>query len=100
MAEKRDYYEVLGINKGASDAEIKSAYRKMAKKYHPDRNPGDDEAARIMQQVNAAYDEIGNESKNNNRVQYNRKYDQYYAQKRAQHAFAYHGSVLGRGHQH
>ena len=44
MADKRDYYEVLGVTKGATDSEIKKAYRVVAKKYHPDTNPGDAEA--------------------------------------------------------
>ena len=44
MADKRDYYEVLGVSKTATDAEIKKAFRVLAKKYHPDMNPGDKEA--------------------------------------------------------
>ena len=55
MADKRDYYEVLGISKNASDAEIKKAYRSMAKKYHPDMNPGDAEAEAKFKEVNEAY---------------------------------------------
>ena len=58
MAEKRDYYEVLGIQKGASEDEIKKAYRKMAKQYHPDLNPNDPTAAAKMNDVNVAYDQI------------------------------------------
>ena len=56
MAEKRDYYEVLGIGKNATDAEIKSAYRKLAKKYHPDLNPGNKEAEEKFKEVNEAND--------------------------------------------
>lgn len=57
-----DPYKILGLSPGASDEEVKRAYRALAKKYHPDRNPGDKEAARKMQEVNAAYDQIKNPS--------------------------------------
>ena len=53
-----DPYKVLGVSPDASDEEIKQAYRRLAKKYHPDLNPGDAEAARHMQEINAAYDQI------------------------------------------
>ena len=56
----RDPYEVLGVPHGASEDEIKAAYRRLAKKYHPDLNPGDQEAARRMNEVNAAYDQLKN----------------------------------------
>ena len=55
-----DPYSVLGVSKDASEEEIKSAYRRLAKKYHPDLNPGDPEAARKMNEINAAYQQIKN----------------------------------------
>ncbi len=58
-----DPYKILGVSRDASDEEIKRAYRALAKKYHPDRNPGDAEAARKMQQVNDAYEQIKNPDK-------------------------------------
>ncbi len=58
-----DPYKVLGVDRNATDEEIKQAYRRLAKKYHPDLNPGDQEAARKMQEVNAAYEQIKNPEK-------------------------------------
>ena len=58
-----DPYKVLGVSPDASDEEIKRAYRRLAKEYHPDRNPGDEAAAKKMQQINAAYEQIKNPEK-------------------------------------
>ena len=55
-----DPYSVLGVSPNASDEEVKAAYRRLAKKYHPDLNPGDETAARKMNEINAAYDQIKN----------------------------------------
>ncbi len=63
MAEKRDYYEVLGIQKGASDDEIKKAYRQNAKKYHPDLHPGDKECEDKFKEVNEAYEVLSDKEK-------------------------------------
>ena len=70
MAEKRDYYEVLGVSKNASDAEIKAAYKKMAIKYHPDRNPGNKEAEEKFKEAAEAYDVLRDPQKR-------QQYDQF-----------------------
>ena len=70
MADKRDYYEVLGVGKNATENEIKSAYRKLAKKYHPDLNPGDKEAEEKFKEVNEAHDVLSDPEKR-------KRYDQF-----------------------
>ena len=70
MAEKRDYYEVLGVSKNADASEIKKAYRKLALQYHPDKNPGNKEAEEKFKEAAEAYDVLGNEEKR-------RRYDQF-----------------------
>lgn len=60
---KRDYYDVLGVQKKASDQEIKKAYRKLAKKYHPDTNPGDQKAEQMFKEVTEAYNVLSDEEK-------------------------------------
>ena len=70
MAQKRDYYEVLGVSKGASEDEIKKAYRKIAIKYHPDRNPGDKEAEEKFKEAAEAYDVLHDAQKR-------QQYDQF-----------------------
>lgn len=67
---KRDYYEVLGVSKGASDAEIKKAYRKLALKYHPDKNPGDKAAEDKFKEAAEAYEVLSNAEKR-------QRYDQF-----------------------
>ena len=67
---KRDYYEILGVAKDADDAALKSAYRKLAMKYHPDRNPGDAEAEERFKEAAEAYEILSDDGKR-------QRYDRY-----------------------
>ena len=70
MADKRDYYEVLGVSKTADDAEIKKAFRQQAKKYHPDSHPGDKECEEKFKEAQEAYAVLSDPDKR-------RQYDQF-----------------------
>lgn len=70
-----DPYSVLGVSRDASEEEIKKAYRRLAKQYHPDLNPGDAEAARKMNEINAAYEQIKNPSQTNSAYGYGNQTD-------------------------
>ena len=60
---KRDFYEILGVAKNATDDEIKKSYRKMAMKYHPDRNPGDSKSEERFKELSEAYEVLSNSQK-------------------------------------
>src|SRR5690554_2844823 len=70
MSEKRDYYEILGVERSASEGEIKKAYRKLALKYHPDKNPGDKAAEEKFKEAAEAYEVLSNAEKR-------QRYDQF-----------------------
>ena len=67
---KRDYYEVLGVDRSASSEELKKAYRKVAMKYHPDRNPGDEEAEEKLKEASEAFEVLSDQGKR-------QRYDQF-----------------------
>ena len=67
---KRDYYDILGVSKGSSESEIKKAYRKLALKYHPDKNPGNKEAEAKFKEAAEAYEVLSNKQKR-------QQYDQF-----------------------
>ena len=86
--EFKDYYKTLGVNKSSSEKEIKQAYRKLARKYHPDVNPGDKQAEQRFKEINEAYEVLGDPAKR-------RKYDELGANWRAYEQQAAHGAPGG-----
>lgn len=86
----RDYYETLGIGKNASQDEIKKAYRKLAKKYHPDTHPGDKKAEEKFKEVNEAYEVLGDEAKR-------KKYDQFGKESQFSNGYNFDPSQFGFG---
>ena len=86
----RDYYEILGVDKKASADEIKKAYRKLAKKYHPDTHPGDKAAEEKFKEINEAYEVLGNDERR-------KKYDQFGAQGQFYHGADFDPSQFGFG---
>ena len=65
---KRDYYEVLGVDRSASSEELKKAYRKVAMKYHPDRNPGDEEAEEKFKEASEAFEVLSDQGKHSSKA--------------------------------
>lgn len=85
MGEFKDYYKILGVDRYASDEEIKKAYRKLAKAYHPDLHPGEDQAKyeQKFKEVGEAYDYLGSKKGDNSkRIKYDNDWDAYYARKK------------------